>query len=77
MPGAERRPAAGVASISSLICRARSSPASSCGKCPAVGDALMLPPGTVHSVRNVGRGGASLLATYVVENGKPSLVVVD
>ena len=41
------------------------------------GDALMVPPETVHAVRNVGRGGAALLSTYVVEKGKPFLVVVD
>ena len=37
----------------------------------------MVPPQMVHSVRNVGSGGAALLATYVVEKGKPFLVVVD
>jgi quercetin dioxygenase-like cupin family protein len=41
------------------------------------GDALMVPPETVHAVRNVGSGGAALLSTYVVEKGKPFLVVVD
>jgi quercetin dioxygenase-like cupin family protein len=41
------------------------------------GDALMVPAETVHSVRNVGTGNASELATYVVEKGKPLLVVVD
>ena len=41
------------------------------------GDALIVPPETVHAVRNVGTGNASELATYFVEKGKPFLVVVD
>ena len=41
------------------------------------GEALMVPAETVHSVRNVGTGDAAELATYVVEKGKPFLVVVD
>jgi quercetin dioxygenase-like cupin family protein len=41
------------------------------------GDALMVPAETVHSVRNVGTGPASELATYIVEKGKPFLVIVD
>ena len=41
------------------------------------GDALMVPAETVHSVRNVGSGKAAELATYVVEKGKPFLVIVD
>jgi quercetin dioxygenase-like cupin family protein len=41
------------------------------------GDALMVPADTVHSVRNVGSGPASELATYIVEKGKPFLVIVD
>ncbi len=32
---------------------------------------------TVHAVRNVGSGNAAELATYVVEKGKPFLVVVE
>ena len=43
----------------------------------SAGDALMVPPETVHAVRNVGTGPAAELATYVVEKGKPFLVVVD
>ena len=35
------------------------------------GDALFIPSGAVHSVRNVGRGGASELATYLVPKGEP------
>ncbi len=41
------------------------------------GQALIVPPETIHSVRNVGAGPASELATYVVEKGKPFLVPVD
>ena len=41
------------------------------------GEALLVPPETVHAVRNVGGGPAAELATYVVEKGKPFLVVVE
>jgi quercetin dioxygenase-like cupin family protein len=41
------------------------------------GEALTVPAETVHAVRNVGTGNASELATYVVEKGKPFLVVAD
>src|ERR1700748_2319537 len=41
------------------------------------GEVLLVPPETVHSVRNVGNGVGSELATYFVEQGKPLLVVVD
>ena len=41
------------------------------------GEALMVPAETVHSVRNVGTGNGTELATYVVEKGKPFLVVVE
>ena len=41
------------------------------------GDALLVPAETVHSVRNVGTGKAAELATYIVEKGKPFLVVVE
>jgi quercetin dioxygenase-like cupin family protein len=41
------------------------------------GQVLLVPPETVHSVRNVGTGNAAELATYFVEKGKPFLVVVD
>jgi len=41
------------------------------------GDVLMVPPETVHAVKNVGTGNAAELATYVVEKGKPFLVVVE
>ena len=41
------------------------------------GDALTVPAGVVHAVRNVGGGNAAELATYVVEKGKPLITVVD
>jgi quercetin dioxygenase-like cupin family protein len=43
----------------------------------SAGEALMVPAETVHAVRNPGDGPAAELATYVVEKGKPFLVVVD
>ena len=50
------------------------------GREPAIfnaGEALLVPPETVHSVRNVGSESAAELATYIVEKGKPLLVLVD
>ncbi len=38
---------------------------------------LLVPPETVHSVRNVGSDNAAELATYIVEKGKPLLVLVE
>ena len=38
---------------------------------------MLVPPETVHSVRNVGGGNAAELATYIVEKGKPFLVIVQ
>jgi quercetin dioxygenase-like cupin family protein len=43
----------------------------------AAGDALTVPSGLVHSVRNVGSGIAVELATYIVEKDKPVLTVVQ
>jgi quercetin dioxygenase-like cupin family protein len=40
------------------------------------GDVLFIPAGTIHAAKNVGSGPGAELATYVVEKGKP-LVVVD
>jgi quercetin dioxygenase-like cupin family protein len=37
------------------------------------GEALFIPYGEVHAVRNVGSGSAAELATYIVETGKPLL----
>jgi quercetin dioxygenase-like cupin family protein len=39
------------------------------------GDVLFIPAGTIHAARNVGSGNGAELATYVVEKGKPLLVV--
>jgi quercetin dioxygenase-like cupin family protein len=41
------------------------------------GEALMVPAETVHAVKNVGSGNAAEVATYIVEKGKPFLVVVE
>ena len=41
------------------------------------GEGLTVPAEVIHAVRNVGSGPAAELATYVVEKGKPFLVVVD
>jgi quercetin dioxygenase-like cupin family protein len=40
------------------------------------GEALMVPAGAIHAVKNVGGGDAAELATYVVEKGKPLVTVV-
>ena len=39
------------------------------------GDALFVPAGVVHAARNVGNGNGAELATYVVEKGKPLVVL--
>jgi quercetin dioxygenase-like cupin family protein len=41
------------------------------------GDVLLIPAETIHAVKNVGSGNAAELATYIVEKGKPFLVVVE
>lgn len=41
------------------------------------GDALTVPAGVIHAVRNVGSGNAAELATYVVEKGKPLLTLTE
>ena len=41
------------------------------------GEVLFIPAGMVHEVKNVGSGNAAELATYVVEKGKPLVVVVQ
>jgi quercetin dioxygenase-like cupin family protein len=38
------------------------------------GEALFIPAGTPHAVKNIGSGKAVELATYIVEKGKPLLV---
>jgi quercetin dioxygenase-like cupin family protein len=37
------------------------------------GEVLFIPAGIVHSARNIGRGNAVELATYIVEQGRPLL----
>lgn len=39
------------------------------------GNALFIPAGTIHAARNVGSVKASGLATYIVEKGKPIVVM--
>lgn len=38
------------------------------------GGVLFIPAGTIHSAKNIGRGDAVELATYVVEKGRPLVV---
>ena len=40
------------------------------------GDVLLVPAGAIHWVKNVGSGNGAELATYVVEKGKPLIVLV-
>ena len=39
------------------------------------GDVLFVPYGTIHAARNIGTTPAAELATYVVEKGKPLVVL--
>ena len=41
------------------------------------GDLLFIPAGTIHEAKNVGSSNGAELATYVVEKGKPLVVVVE
>jgi quercetin dioxygenase-like cupin family protein len=41
------------------------------------GDVLFIPAHTIHEARNVGSGKGAELATYVVEKGKPLVVMVQ
>jgi len=41
------------------------------------GEALFIPHGTSHAVKNVGTGKAAELATYIVEKGKPLLALSE
>jgi quercetin dioxygenase-like cupin family protein len=41
------------------------------------GEVLFIPAGTNHEVKNVGSGNAAELATYVVEKGKPLVVLAE
>ena len=40
------------------------------------GQVLFIPAGTIHAAKNVGSGNGSELATYIVEKGKPLVVMV-
>ena len=40
------------------------------------GEAFLIPAGTVHNATNNGTGVAKLVATYIVEKGKPLLTLV-
>jgi len=35
------------------------------------GQGFLIPAGTIHNATNTGSGGGKILATYVVEKGKP------
>jgi quercetin dioxygenase-like cupin family protein len=35
------------------------------------GEGFMIPAGTVHNARNTGKTAAKVLATYIIEKGKP------
>ena len=39
------------------------------------GEALFIPAGAIHAAKNTGTGKAAELATYIVEKGKPLLVL--
>ena len=41
------------------------------------GEALFIPAETIHAAKNVGSGNGAELATYVVEKGKPLVVLAD
>ncbi len=41
------------------------------------GEAIMVPAGRIHNARNVGTGIATVLATYVVDKGKPVATAVQ
>jgi quercetin dioxygenase-like cupin family protein len=41
------------------------------------GEVLFVPAETIHAVRNVGTANAAELATYVVEKGKPLVVLAE
>jgi quercetin dioxygenase-like cupin family protein len=41
------------------------------------GEALVVPAKAVHGVKNVGSGGGAILATYVVQKGKPLITLAE
>jgi quercetin dioxygenase-like cupin family protein len=44
---------------------------------PKVGEVFFVPAETIHAVKNVGTANAAELATYVVEKGKPLVVLAE
>ena len=50
------------------------------GKSPVTlkaGEVLFIPAGTIHSAKNVGSVNGAELATYIVEKGKPLVILVE
>ena len=41
------------------------------------GEVLFIPAGTIHAAKNVGGGNGAELATYIVEKGKPLVVMAE
>ena len=41
------------------------------------GDVLLVPAGAIHSAKNIGSGNGAELATYIVEKGKPLVVLAS
>jgi quercetin dioxygenase-like cupin family protein len=41
------------------------------------GEALFIPAGTIHAAKNIGSVNAVELATYIVEKGKPLVVLTE
>ena len=41
------------------------------------GEALFIPAGTIHAAKNVGSGNGAELATYIVEKGRPLVVLAE
>jgi quercetin dioxygenase-like cupin family protein len=49
------------------------------GQAPIIlkpGEVLFIPAGVAHTVKNIGKDNGAELATYIVEKGKPLLVLV-
>jgi quercetin dioxygenase-like cupin family protein len=46
-------------------------------KTVSAGEGLIVPAEIIHAVKNVGSGPAAELATYLVEKGKPFLVLAE
>jgi quercetin dioxygenase-like cupin family protein len=36
------------------------------------GEGFSIPPGTIHNAKNLGKGVTKVLATYIIEKGKPA-----